>query len=357
MKNAITLFLSSMLFISCHSQKNLHQGNLTGDYQGIIPCADCEGIKTNIRLKDKTFEKTSIYLGKDVNLFTTKGTWKNINSNIIVLTEDTEESFYKIEDNLLIMLDKEQNLLNTQLYSLHKIDYNTDAEGNFTSQIQEGIDLSASGNEPFWSVDIKTGEFLRYHNPELSSPEIIKDFTLTYENNAIIATPKNHHSIKEIRIYEIPCINDMSGMVTEKYVELHINNTVLKGCGKELNHKLKLNGGWTLNAIKDKELNAEDGKKLPDIVFDINANRISGFLGCNRFGGSISLSDTKTNSIAFKQIFSTKMACPDLSLEDTYSSLLQEVDNFKIIGNELQLFKADSLLLCFKKTENPIHEK
>ena len=39
-----------------------------GEYKGIFPCADCQGIETELELKaDKTYELTQEYLGKGKN--------------------------------------------------------------------------------------------------------------------------------------------------------------------------------------------------------------------------------------------------------------------------------------------------
>jgi NlpE N-terminal domain len=39
-----------------------------GEYKGVLPCADCEGIETELELKaDKTYELTQEYLGKGKN--------------------------------------------------------------------------------------------------------------------------------------------------------------------------------------------------------------------------------------------------------------------------------------------------
>ena len=48
-----------------------------GEYTGIFPCADCEGIETELELKaDKTYELTEEYLGKGKgNEFKVKGTF------------------------------------------------------------------------------------------------------------------------------------------------------------------------------------------------------------------------------------------------------------------------------------------
>ena len=49
-----------------------------GEYEGILPCADCEGIKTELELKnDKTYELSQEYLGKGQgNKNEVKGTFK-----------------------------------------------------------------------------------------------------------------------------------------------------------------------------------------------------------------------------------------------------------------------------------------
>ncbi|GEM_PF-3107156 len=359
MKDLKLLYLAPLFFLilpSCTSHK-INQMSLDGDYQGTLPCADCEGIKTNITFEDKSFKKTSIYMGKEPNLFQSSGSWENVNDSTIALTENTEKSFYRIVENKLIALDKEQNRIESALpYSLYKIDYAVEAEGNFSSPMKEGIDLFASGNEPFWSVEIKAGEFIRYNKPDFKEPQLIKDFTLTRIENVIVAKPENHHEIKEIRIYEFPCVNDMSGMVTEQFIELHLQNQILKGCGKILSEKFYLIGNWELSTIKDIDLTKYSGQKAT-LNFNLAKGEVYGNLGCNGFGGNLVFPAAGLNQIQINRIFSTQMACEDMRIEDNYARLLQEVNHFKIVNNELQLFKADDLLLSFKKTNKELHEK
>lgn len=46
-----------------HNSKNPLDWN--GTYRGILPCADCEGIKTEVTLhKDRTYEIARKYLGQ-----------------------------------------------------------------------------------------------------------------------------------------------------------------------------------------------------------------------------------------------------------------------------------------------------
>ena len=54
-----------------------HSLDWAGEYKGVCPCADCEGIETELELKtDKTYELTEEYLGKGTgNEFKVKGTF------------------------------------------------------------------------------------------------------------------------------------------------------------------------------------------------------------------------------------------------------------------------------------------
>ena len=61
-----------------------------GEYKGVFPCADCEGIKMELELKaDKTYELSEKYLGKGKdNEFKSKGTFKKKKKNPSVITLD-----------------------------------------------------------------------------------------------------------------------------------------------------------------------------------------------------------------------------------------------------------------------------
>lgn len=77
-----------------------------------------------------------------------------------------------------------------------------------------------------------------------------------------------------------------------------------------------------------------------------SSDNISGFSGCNNYGGKIK---GENGFIQFSNIYSTKMACPNLDLEGDYLDLLNQVDRFEIKRNDLYLYKGKLLLLHFKK--------
>lgn len=95
-----------------------------GSYQGVLPCADCEGIKTTINLnKDLSYTIKHEYLGKH-GVFESKGTFKwSANGQIIILS-DTDRNNYFVGENRLIQLDASGNKITgdlADLYVLNKI--------------------------------------------------------------------------------------------------------------------------------------------------------------------------------------------------------------------------------------------
>ena len=77
-----------------------------GSYEGVLPCASCEGIQTLITLQaDNRFVQETVYLGKDEKIFklTGKAVWDEKGQKI-TLDDGTQ---YLVGENQLIMLDTE----------------------------------------------------------------------------------------------------------------------------------------------------------------------------------------------------------------------------------------------------------
>jgi heat shock protein HslJ len=76
----------------------------------------------------------------------------------------------------------------------------------------------------------------------------------------------------------------------------------------------------------------------PHIIFKEIDNRVSGNAGCNSISG-IYVTES-INQIKISKMISTKMACPGLAIESEFMKVLQEADNFNIVGDTLILKKA-----------------
>lgn len=107
-----------------------------GEYVGVVPCADCEGIATAIRLsQDETYSLTMEYLGKDGNPVKKEGAFAwNDTGNIITLSNvDGGASKYLVGENKLFQLDLDGNRITGELadnYVLEKQRADTHLQDN-----------------------------------------------------------------------------------------------------------------------------------------------------------------------------------------------------------------------------------
>jgi len=83
-----------------------------GTYSGILPCASCEGIDTELTLSpDGTFSLIEFYLSKESDLYLTEGTWKLSDdlTHAVLSPADPNESplnlFYTLKGIDLVKLD------------------------------------------------------------------------------------------------------------------------------------------------------------------------------------------------------------------------------------------------------------
>jgi heat shock protein HslJ len=101
-----------------------------GTYSGIVPCADCEGIKTQLSLfADNTFRLTTQYLNKSTVQDTITGTfiWSGDGSTVTLQGLDGKDFpvHYKVGENILTQLDLKGNVITGELaqnYVLVKTD-------------------------------------------------------------------------------------------------------------------------------------------------------------------------------------------------------------------------------------------
>jgi uncharacterized lipoprotein NlpE involved in copper resistance len=101
-------FLLGTLLSGCSKTK------IEGNFEGIIPCADCEGIKAELAVNsDSTYTFKFTYLGKDVQPYIATGNWKIDEKGRLVLLrpdgESVEQYFKIVSQNEVKMLDGDGN--------------------------------------------------------------------------------------------------------------------------------------------------------------------------------------------------------------------------------------------------------
>lgn len=117
---------------SLNTKENVEVGIFAGDvtertFKGMLPCADCPGIKYELELwndqyADKgTYKMEMDYEDRDTD-FKQKGTWETIQGSysdpIYVLTPDSAKdgkTYFLFKTDSLIMLDKQMKLIDSKL--------------------------------------------------------------------------------------------------------------------------------------------------------------------------------------------------------------------------------------------------
>lgn len=96
-----------------------------GAYTGVIPCADCEGIRTDIILSEEGFYRwKQEYLGKSSQIFDVHGTftWDETGGNVLLKGVFGEDKWLRVGENKVDILDKNKHLIisHTGNYTLQK---------------------------------------------------------------------------------------------------------------------------------------------------------------------------------------------------------------------------------------------
>ena len=128
-----------VVMISCNSsQKNNAQiknseiktesqaqtSNLFGTYEGTLPAADCEGIKTMLVInEDKTYTLKSEYIGQKDATFETSGVYHMIGDSIIELVTPSsrEKTYYRMLNNKQVMMSDKEGTINQGSLAEHYI--------------------------------------------------------------------------------------------------------------------------------------------------------------------------------------------------------------------------------------------
>jgi uncharacterized lipoprotein NlpE involved in copper resistance len=94
---------------------------IAGTYTGMIPCADCDGIETDLKLNnDRTFELVTVYRAKDTTAYPTKGTFRfGEDGNTLICEAENYVQRYKIGENALIHLDQQGNVIEVALAEMY----------------------------------------------------------------------------------------------------------------------------------------------------------------------------------------------------------------------------------------------
>lgn len=123
------------------------------------------------------------------------------------------------------------------------------------------------------------------------------------------------------------------------------------GSGKNAAAQTSLAGEWNIIEVESRTVVPAPGEEFPFIGFKAEEGQVYGYSGCNRMMGSFS-TDARTGSIDLGEMASTRMMCPDMSLEDSILKALGKVKKYKEEKGQIVLCASSGHpLLVLQKRE------
>lgn len=90
-----------------------------------------------------------------------------------------------------------------------------------------------------------------------------------------------------------------------------------------------ISGEWNIVEVGGNKTLPTDHSGLPFIGFDATDHKIYGNSGCNRMMGTYSI-DLVKKALTFGPIAGTRMACPDMTIEQKIMQAMNEVCSFSV---------------------------
>jgi uncharacterized membrane protein/heat shock protein HslJ len=218
--------------------------------------------------------------------------------------------------------------------------------------ITNGIDFTASGNEPFWSLEIdfnKSMHFKTVSGFELTTP--VPEGVKAMDANVTRYAAQTEWGVLTVQIAKQECINDMSGKKSDYNVTVDVkrstdkNYTTYKGCGNYVTD-YRLHDIWILEDMNGQTIDVKQyGKERPRIEINSSQNTFMASAGSHEISGKIFF---EKELLRF-----TNIAAPqNLSdAEKEFIKNLQLATGYKLENNRLLLFNPAGELLKFKKTD------
>lgn len=94
-----------------------------------------------------------------------------------------------------------------------------------------------------------------------------------------------------------------------------------------------ISGEWNIIEVNGSAVVPAPDQEFPFISFDTTTGKVSGHSGCNRMMGSFDV-NARPGVIDLGSMASTRMACPDMTLEKNVMAALGQVKKYKKLGKE-----------------------
>ncbi len=321
--------------------QRLAGGPLPAAFSGLLPCADCPGIRWTLDLfPDGVFFQRLEYLEATETggtaVFDEIGRWVlSPDGAVLVLGggQEAPQFFAPRAGGTLRKLDGEAR------------------------EIESGLNYDLRRTDPFVALEPRltlSGLYSYYADADLfrdcltglKLPVAWEADRLALERAYLAARPEPGQELMAVvegRLASRPAMEDgrfVTTLVVEKFLRLEPD----AACPPPF-AALPLEGpDWRAVRVGDRAVAAEarQGPRAPGLRFDAATKRFGGSGGCNRLTGTYELDGP---ALRFGVVAATRMACPDMEAEKAFVQALEATARHRVLGGMLELYDAEGALL------------
>lgn len=324
------------LFALAANAQETALGALPASFSGLLPCADCPGIRYTLNLfPDQSYFLRHTYTGRGAGKsFDDIGRW-SLSGSTLVLTGGKEFAarFAIKSSEVLRQLNLEGREIDSKLnYDLRRtaaferieprlkmrgmFQYMADAAGFTECQTRQRWPVAMEGR--YRALEAAYTKTRRQPGEEL---------LVEVEGQAAMRPGMNGGQ---------PVLT----LVVERYIGIWPGET----CGAPGATSPLQETYWKLTRLEGKPVVLAEKQREPSLVFRTEQNRVTGFGGCNKLTGTYKLNG---GELTFGKIASTKMACSQgMDIELAFFKVLDQVRKWEILGEHLELYDEVGNLLA-----------
>ncbi|TVR29352.1 MAG: hypothetical protein EA390_09920 [Balneolaceae bacterium] len=243
----IVLFVSFRVSTACSELNKTEQvrssdpiENLPVAFSGFTPCADCPGIEYYLLIEEDGFKELKWYRDRSPEPIEQRGEWVLQGDTLTIYDEDNEPlNRFLYREDQLIMLSMQDEQITGELAEMHVIERSqeeTSIRRHHEKLREEGVHFLASGNEPFWNIQINSDQEIRYRTPETEQfAPMPKKLTDTDRENFEFSA-ELESAILNVAVKKEYCRDTMSGFLFTHTVTVQLDgDREMRGCGRFLN--------------------------------------------------------------------------------------------------------------------------
>ncbi|MGD8439016.1 MAG: YbaY family lipoprotein [Holophagae bacterium] len=311
---------------------------VSGSYVGILPCADCDGIRYRIDLfDDGAFYERMTYLGRGNDAtFDTIGSWSLTTGEptIALFDGDREPQRWEVVDR-------------STLRKLDRGGQDIESSLNYELVRTEGLDplepqLAMRGMVMYLADAAMFHECLTGRRVSVAMEGASIDV-----ERAVLETRREPGA--EVLISVVGRLAQRLPMEGDGPVEMLVVDEldgVWPGetCGARMSLSVLEDTLWILTRLGDRPVIVGPEQRAPHLVLRSHDQQAAVFGGCNRMTGSYAIDGT---AIGFGHMAMTQMACPNgMETETAFARALGAAVRYRLLAHHLELLDEDGAMVA-----------